>query len=248
MSEAARVAGARRAVGLSLALAAGAALGASFLRGCPPDLGPACLVTVRVTGEARQVVAVQSAEGFLREAARIDSRTFQVAVPRAVPDPWVVVHGPEGARVETAPLRKEQLAGEALELPLVAVWSTPLRVRREEQRLRFDWSPLPTGEGYPAARRYSLLIDYPRDPSVPAPDQKPGEELPTRGQTSLLSFDPWMELELLELTEYMPALLGSEPEVVLELRAYDPGHTGGAQWVGVRAAWTLGATTVRRLD
>lgn len=241
----------KRPLGLTLAVAVGAGLGALLLRGCPRDWGPACQVRGQFRGPVERVVAVQSGEGFLRQAALVGSGTFQVAVPRAVPKPWIVLHGPQGVRVESAPLEPEQLAADALELPPLELWRTPLRVRCEGGRVRFDWSALPApgpGTGFPAARRYSLLLDYPRDPSAPLADQKPGEALPERGQTSLLSFDPWMELPLAELRDDMPALLGEQPEVILELRAYDPGDRDGAQWVGARGAWTLGASALRPLD
>ena len=225
---------ASRAAGLAAGVALGAALGGLLLRGCPKDWGPACAVRGRVLGPARQVVAVQSGEGFLR-AASLDpaSGRFEVAVPRAVPEPWIVVHGQGGARVETSPLR--ELTGEGLELPPVALWETPFRVRREGERLRWDWSPVPEREGFPARRRYSLLFEYPR-----AGD-------PPRGQTSLLSFDPAIELPLSELLDQMPELSAPEAEVVVELRVLDPADPTGALWVGARAAWKLGSTELRPL-
>ena len=42
------------------------------------------------------------------------------------------------------------------------MWTTPLRVQRREDRLRFEWAPIPAGEGWPEGRRYSLLVEYPR--------------------------------------------------------------------------------------
>jgi len=108
-----------------------------------------------------------------------------------------------------------------------------LRVRRNDLALRFDWNPIPAGEpGYPEARlKYSLLVSYPK------PD---GE----RGEVALIAFDPWIEISLPELQEYMPDLDPERDAMELELRAYDSGDEEGPTWVGTRVAWRFGAEEV----
>ena len=231
----------RRGLGWLAGILVGMALGGAAIHLLRAPPGPPCLVRGRALGPVRQVVAVQSLEGFHTSDLALDpGGEFQLSIPQRLPSPWIVIHGPGGSMVRTAPLAGEEglsTATHELATPL-ALWVTPFRVLQSGEALRFEWAPIPAGEGFPRGDRrwYSLLVDYPRR----------GE--PRRGESVLRSVEPWMEITLRELLDQMPDLIAEDAPVRLELRAYDLTEKDGALWVGASAEWRLGSTELTRPD
>lgn len=230
----------RRRLGWLLGIAAGMSLGGVALHfSLRKPWGPPCLVRGRALGPVREVVAVQTLEEFLTSDLALDpSGEFQLAIPQGLPSPWIVIHGPGGAQVETAPLTTEGFATDRHELPApMALWVSPLRVQRREETLRFDWAPIPAGEGFPEKPVYSLMVDYPRRGDPP------------RGESSLQAANPWMELSLRELLDQLPDLVREDVEVRLVLKVFETAERkkqDSPVWTGATATWKLGATDLTR--
>src|SRR5690606_33243692 len=182
-------------------------------------------------GEVEKVVLVDAVRAVVREAELAPDGSYRVAVPRAAKTPSIVLHGPGGSLVESGPL---ELTGEVADVASLAVWRTPLRIRRLGERYRFDWAAIPEGPGYPARRRYSVLLGYRRKAEAARADGQ-GE----RGETTLLSFDPELELGQKELLDVLKDHDPSATELDVTLRAFDPGQENGPLWVGARRSWDL---------
>lgn len=181
-----------------------------------------------VGGGATVAVAVDARREAVRESAVDGDGSYRIGVPRSVKELGVVVHGPEGVLVQSGVLALPAEPGGAVEVRPFALWVAQLRLRRRGETLRFDWSPIPTGEGYPERRRYSLLFAYRKED---------GE----RGETSLLSFEPAMELPVQELVDVLKDRDPAHPDLEVSLRAFDPTEQGGPLWVGATRPWRLEA-------
>jgi hypothetical protein len=194
----------------------------------------------RVTGQVvggvdstTVVLVVDSPAGVSAQAVVQPDGRFEVLVPPGALQPWVVIDTRRGALVQSMhPI--DPLVGDALR-PL-AVWETDLRGRREGRRVRFDWSPIPTGrEGFPAKANYSLVVSYERV------DATMGEVVftPIVGPVYEVDIDQ-------DLLPYMPQLDPSKPEVGMILRATDPEDAGGPMWIGNQVRWRIDTCEMRR--
>jgi len=171
----------------------------------------------RVLGSAERVVLVDPQRGVLRDAPLESDGSYTIPIPHAAFEPWIAIHGPAGSRIETGVLPAAQ---EEIEVPLLALWQSPLRVQGDEKVLRIDWSPIPKGEGFPAQSRYSVLFTY----------TKTGGD---RGETSFLSLGNALEIARTELFDLLNARDLRIPEVELSVRAFDPSDLAGPRWVAV---------------
>jgi len=220
----------RRQVGLAVAasLVAGGLLGAAvWSRG----ERPVAWVRGRVLGGGVSLaVVVDARREAVREVALGADGSYRIGVPRSAHEPAVVLHGAGegGALVESGPVALPEGDGAETELPPLALWRAQLRLRRRGERYRFDWSPIPAGEGYPERRRYSLLFAY---------TKTDGE----RGETSLLSSEPAMELPCRELLDVLKDRAPTATALEVSLRAFDPTDPAGPLWVGATQDWTLEA-------
>jgi hypothetical protein len=190
-------------------------------RGC----APVGTVRGRVIGKATRVLLQDVKRGVLREGEVDGEGSYSVVVPPSTREPMVVIHGEDGCLVESGTIHIEE---EETEVRLLSLWSTELRIRHREAKVRFDWSPIPEGEGFPLKRRrYSILIRY---------RNTAGE----RAETTLLSQEPPYEIPLRQLKELMREWEPAETRVEVELRAWDPSdETTGPRWIGARRYWRV---------
>ncbi len=217
-------------VGVAIALSLGLlVMLAIWVRGEAP-VGE---VRGQALGEVEKVVLVDAVRAVVREAELAPDGSYRVAVPRAAKTPSIVLHGPGGSLVESGPIHLE---GEVAHVQSLALWRTPLRIRRLGERYRFDWAAIPAGPGYPQRRRYSVLLGYRRKAEAARAD---GEGEGERGETTLLSFDPQLELGRQELLDVLKDRDPSATELDVTLRAFDPGQEHGPLWVGARRSWDL---------
>ena len=209
--------------GLALGLVVGLALVGrlSWLAG-----DPRLRLEGRAVGDAEAVRVVDEQRGIVQEATLHPDGRFEVRVPQEARAIRVYVHGAGSTFTQTEVLEDLQ-EGETRALGALGVWSTPLRIRTDGSLLRFDWGPLPEGEGFPEKRRYSLLLVY----------RKVGGE---DGEASLLSREPKCQLELSELYDYMPERDPAARHVEVRLRAYDPSEPSGALYNATQGVWELG--------
>jgi hypothetical protein len=177
----------------------------------------------RALGEVERVALVDAVRGVVRDATLEPDGRYRAAVPRAAKSPAIVLHGPGGSLVESGPLA---LSDGVAEVRSLAVWHTPVRIRRRGEGWRLDWAPIPEGPGFPEARRYSVLLGYAR------PD---GD----RRETTLLGFDPQLEIAHQELLDLLKERDPALRELDVSLRAFDPREEHGPLWVGCRRTWDL---------
>jgi hypothetical protein len=224
---------------LALGLCFGSALGWELMGGFSMLAGEhRPLIRGQAIGPAIQVILDEPEYGIHEVAQLAPDGSYEVRVPRTARQPRITILGPEGSLTRSAPLQVEGLEDDAvLEAPDLALWSTPLRVRRIGDELRFDWAPITTGEaGFPQGLRlrYSLVVLHLLKTN--------GEE----GERSFQSADPKAVLDMSEFTDPVLNydLEGSEPVVVL--RAFDANvsEEEGAWWRGAELQWTVGSEHV----
>jgi len=192
---------------------------------------PIGTVRGKVKGEIERVVLADVSRDVYR-AGRVTAEGFEVDYPPYAKEPKVFLYG-KGEPVhwvESGVLPPKEGLQEA---PPLAVWISPLEITVREGTVRFDWSPIPEGEGFPGRRRYSLLIRY----------YKAGGEVGERGDATLICEAPKRSISLYELEQLFQEFDVNKRELEIELRAYDPGQQKGALWVGIRRGWTFPPTT-----
>jgi hypothetical protein len=187
----------------------------------------------KVIGEIDSVQLADVARDVYRRG-RVTKEGYEVDLPPFAKEPRVFVYG-KGESVhwvESGPLPLQEGRQEA---PVLALWEAPLEITVREGMVRFDWSPIPTGQGYPGGKRYySLLIRYHKV-------KKEGED-PERGDTTLICEAPKRSISLYELEQLFQQFDVNERELEFELRALNAGQQKGALWVGSRRKWTFPPT------
>ncbi|MBL4845922.1 MAG: hypothetical protein JKY65_10370 [Planctomycetes bacterium] len=177
-----------------------------------------------VAGQPVKVALVDVSRDVYREGV-VDGTSYRVALPRFTSKPRVFVYG-EGKPEHWVESEVLTVAEGKQEAPPLALWSSPLEIVIRDRKARFDWSPIPEGPGYPGRRRYSLLLRF---------DRTDGE----KGEATLICDKPKRSIEIEELRGLLMEFDPAKPEVVIELRAYDPGQQEGALWVGHRRKWIV---------
>tara|TARA_R110002072_G_scaffold258251_1_gene416920 strand:- start:6149 stop:6892 length:744 start_codon:yes stop_codon:yes gene_type:complete len=185
----------------------------------------------KVKGEVERVVLADVARDVYR-SGRITPEGYEVDYPPYAKEAKVFLYG-KGEPVHWVESGVIPPAAGLQEAPPLALWVSPLEVTVRDGKVRFDWSPIPTGEGYPGRRRYSLLIRY----------YKEGGEEDERGDATLICEAPKRSISLYELEQLFQKFDVTKRELEIELRAYDPGQQKGALWVGIRRGWTFPPTT-----
>jgi hypothetical protein len=183
---------------------------------------PIGTISGRAIGNVKSVELSDVARHVHRPAELGEGGTYAVKLPPFAREPRIVIIGTRGERVDSAILPMTRGPSTA---PTYALWYTPLDVAVDAGRVRFNWGAIPEGEGYPRSRRYSLLLRY---------QKKDGE----RGEISFLAMTPGRTTEVGEVHGLLQEWDGKQ-NVVLELRAYDPGEKDGAQWTAIERPWTV---------
>lgn len=186
----------------------------------------------KLIGEADRVMLADVARDVYRNG-RLSEGGYEADLPPFAKEPRIFVYGKgEPHEIKSGILEVKEGPQEA---PPLALWKSPLEITVREGIVRFDWSPIPEGEGYPKRRVYSLLIAYTKVP-------KDGEEL-DRGDTTLICEAPKRSISLYELEQLFQEFDVSKRDLEVELRAFDPGQQKGAIWIGARRKWTFPPTT-----
>ena len=184
---------------------------------------PVGVVRGSALGPVGAVLLSDAMRGILVEGSLNSDGQYEVLLPAAAREPMIQLRAKEGRSfVESNVLTP----GGVVEVRPLALWSTPLRIRSAEGKVRLDWSPVPKGNGYPGRRRYSILIRFTKVDGATA-------------EASLLSEEPWQEIPLAELKQLMVDRNPNKPQVEIELRAFDPREQQGPLWVGEVRAWDL---------
>ena len=222
-----------RLIGRGLALLAGVVVGLALVFGWTPDpTGPR--VELRVLGEAGTAILVEPQRGVEVRAEVDPDGAVVLIAPASAQRPVVEIYAREGtALIQTKQLDLTEGRNVTREAPL-ALWTPRLDLQTRDDEVRFKWSPMPKGEGYPAARLYSILLTY---------KKRDG----TRAESSLRSEEPSLRISLRELTaqETLPDWDPTQTELELELRAFDPNIRFGPKWIGARHRWTIGESELR---
>lgn len=193
---------------------------------------PIGTVRGKVKGEIDRVVLADVSRDVYRRGL-VTAEGYQVDLPPFAKEPRIFVYG-KGEPVHEVKSGVLEPKEGLQEAPPLALWKSPLEITVREGTVRFDWSPIPEGEGYPDRRRYSLLITYYKVPTD-------SEEL-ERGDTTLICEAPKRSISLYELEQLFQQFDVSKRELEVELRAYDPGQQKGAIWIGARRTWTFPPT------
>jgi hypothetical protein len=215
-----------RAVALVVIVLAGAVALGILIWGAIPRAHVSGSITGD-SGSVKRVMLSDPQRGVLRPGSLDGNGRYLCGVPRAALSPQVVFHGEGGALVRSRVLQVKD--DETLELEPLGLWSADTRVREREGVIRFDWGPIPKGDGYPKTLRYSLLVTYPKLDGTP-------------GETSLQSRVPSMTIPRQELLDLLKDWNLKEGSVSLSLRAFDPTSTEGALWVAGTRDWLLKAS------
>lgn len=191
---------------------------------------PIGTVKGKVLGEAERVTLADVARDSYR-TGRLTSEGYEVDLPPFVKEPRVFVYGkgPNPHEVRSGALEVKE---GVQEVPTLALWQSPLEITVRDGTVRFDWSPIPTGEGFPKRASYSLLVTY---------SKVAGEDM-DKGDTSLLCRGPKRSISLYELEQLFQQFDVNKRELEVELRARDLGEQKGAIWVGARRKWTFPPT------
>ena len=183
---------------------------------------PVGLVRGIALGPATKVVLVDHQRQVRRDAILDEEGKYQVLLPPQALEPMVVIHGPQGTLVESG-----VFSPEARQLKPLRLWQTPLRIRTRGRRVRFDWAAVPTGEGYPARARYSVLLRF---------NKRGGEQ----AEVTLLAEKTTHEMSLRELTQLLKDWDPEQRTLRVELRVFDPREQKeGGLWVGATREWIL---------
>jgi hypothetical protein len=215
-----------RTIALAFVLLAGIAALGILIWGATP----VARARGHVVGKTAAVVRVVLSDpqyGVLRPGTLNSDGSYSCGVPRAARVPMVFLHGEGTALVRSPPLELD--GRDTFEIEPLALWTASTRIREKEGVLRFDWGPIPKGEGFPNPRRYSLLLTYTQLDGSP-------------GESSLLSREPSMTIPRQELIDLLKDWDPAATQLTLSLRAFDPTIPNGALWVGGTRAWDLAPT------
>ena len=182
-------------------------------------------VSGRALGPLTRVSLVDVGRHVERDGELLGGGRYRAALPPFAREPRVFLYASDESWVESAilPLPPE---GGVSEAPLYALWVSPIDVALDGDEVRFNWAPIPAGEGFPERQRYSLLVRY-------------GKEDGELGEVSFIAQDPGRTTSLSELHALLLQRDAATLEVTLELRAYDPGVKDGPLWVAGRRPWKI---------
>lgn len=181
----------------------------------------------RALGTIERVSLVDVGRHVQRPGELAGEGRYRAKLPPFAREPRVFVYASDESWVESEILALPPEGG-VTEAPVYAVWESPIDVAVDGDDIRFNWAPIPSGEGYPARKRYSLLVRF----------KKEDGEL---GEVSFICQEPGRTTSLDELHALLLQREAANVDVVLELRAYDPGIKDGALWVAGRRPWTIPA-------
>ncbi|HBP17283.1 MAG TPA: hypothetical protein DEA08_05725, partial [Planctomycetes bacterium] len=179
----------------------------------------------RALGPLLRVSLVDVGRHVQRPAQLESDGRYRAKLPPFAREPRVFLYASDESWVESKILELPPEGG-VTEAPPYALWTSPIDVAVDADQIRFNWAPIPEGEGYPARRRYSLLVRFKKDDG----------EL---GEVSFISMEPGRTTSLGELHELLLQRDATSVDVTLELRAYDPGIKDGPLWVAGRRPWKL---------
>ncbi|MGE0711555.1 MAG: hypothetical protein AB7N76_30020 [Planctomycetota bacterium] len=177
----------------------------------------------RVIGAVQRVSLADVPRHVFRDGVLHPDGSYVVPLPPFARQPRVILEAEGGAAVASKELEPHPGLNEA---PVYALWTSPIDVTIDGGQVRFNWAPIPEGEGFPVRRRYSLLLRY---------FKQNGDE----AEVSFLAITPGRTIELAEVQDLLQEWDTSKNTVSLQLRAYDPGEKDGAQWTAGQRDWVL---------